>query len=170
MPYNDSFNTMPETSNLEVELIRLLEEMSNCADDLEMLLKSECAAVKTRDINALKRFTDRKHQLVSALEALETNRKSLVQAYGYAIDHQGMTDCLTDLDAHDRLTSIWQRLLTSLDHCHYQNRVNGSLLIQSHRAVEGVLHVLQGGFPEDRLYNPEGYETIRRGYRSIAKF
>ena len=161
---------MKDASNLEVQLTRLLGEMFNCADELAARLESECAAVKLRDTHAMKRCIDDKHQLVSVLEALETERKSLLKAYGYAIDRQGMEDCLLASGAQDHLAPIWQRLLTLLDHCHQQNRVNGSLLNLSHRAVKNVLNVLQGRLPEDRLYNPEGYETIHRDYRSIALF
>lgn len=126
----------------------ILGEQIRCAETMLEALAREGQALADGNHDALVLAADAKAELVTALERLESERRTLAELGGVA-------------DATD-----WQRLRELIARCKHQNDRNGTLLKARAENVRIALKALRGGDPE--LYGATGRAPPRADARPLG--
>ena len=134
-----------------------IETLSGLLD----ILQREYGALKTNDLAAIEHAITHKQQQLAQVQACEQRRHALLQAAGFSLDKQGMSNYLRNA-AHAPSVQPWQLLLKLSSQCQKQNQINGGLVDISRRHAQHVVAILRGQTPEPDLYGPAG-ETRSAG-------
>lgn len=152
MPLTESQNQIDELIQQEIRLSEQLLEF----------LQSEYQALSTNNLDVIPQIAQDKQQIVDTLASLDRQRELLLQQAGFDFDKNGMKDFLKQCDS--LLNREWQRLMTVISRCQYQNEINGIIINASSRNAKNMLSILKGQQPGDKVnYGPKG-ETINDGH------
>lgn len=131
----------PLQHELNDALASVLDEMQQCAEQLQSTLEAERAALDGADAGALDAAGSRKQTLMQQLEQLDAERQLLCR-------EQPVSDAMR--------ASRWEHILQVLRHCHALNQRNGGLVNQRLVQLRQALAVLTGHAGEGDLYGSGG--------------
>ena len=150
-------------------LNELLRAQYDCAGRLLNVLQAEAEALLSRDLDALEKLVNEKHQLMARFEQLDADTQRLLETHSDA-GRKDITACIDWCDDSGQLRRGWKALLDRIARCQQQNRVNGATLDSSRRHAQQALSVLRELAPAPDLYSATGV-TAQPGVagRSLAK-
>ncbi|MGE0623954.1 MAG: flagella synthesis protein FlgN [Pseudomonadales bacterium] len=138
----------------------VLQELLTCAQALEKTLLAERTALSEHNLNTLNRHTEAKKDHLLRLEALELQRRQLLNSLGVS---PGQDLILPGLDA------LWQAVRTALRACQEANEVNGAIVRTHHRQTQRALDLLAGRDGAESVYAANGLPASRSLSEEIAK-
>lgn len=159
---------MTDARDWQPELLGLLEQQIAAATTLLAILKTERETLNARDIESLSRNGDLKHRCLADLDALDADRRQLVELAGLPTSRIEFDEFLNTLQERDPLRIRWQRLVGLLEHCRDLNEANGRLVALQRHHVQQALTVLRGADPAGQLYGPDGSPAARSGSLPIS--
>lgn len=145
--------------HLSQGLIAVLNEQIRCAEEMLRALGEENRALLDGDAELLNRAGADKARLVAALEALETERRTLATAIETHVTHNG-----ADPSAPD---ASWRTLLTLVAECKTQNQRNGALVKARSEQVRIALKALRGS-ADPGCYDPNGLASASNSPRRLG--
>lgn len=135
-------------------LSTILEEQIRCAEQMLGTLSRENEALVAGDAARLNAAGAEKARLVEALEALETERRSLAAAIETGFRNE----------AGDG--TQWHTLLELVAACKRANQRNGALVRARGEQVRAALGIIRGA--EASLYDGSGAAASNRGARTLG--
>jgi len=146
----------------------LLEQELATSQQLKQLLMIEHKVVTSRNIPAFEEILGEKQSILDHLAIHEQTRLQLLESQG--IDHtaKGMDNYINSSPDAERLSRLWQQLLSVAADCRDQNRLNHQLVELCSAHTRKALCVLRGEPVEQQLYGPDGDKSDPHGNRSIA--
>ncbi|MEB0138791.1 MULTISPECIES: flagellar protein FlgN [unclassified Undibacterium] len=150
--------TSPSTN--DAAILQCLQDEYAMMSALSTLLSGEQAALVGGDIEALKRSSANKAELLSSISIWEKKRVALLSAAAYSNDLAGMRAYLA---AHAEASTIqlWEDLLLVSTEAKEKNRSNGLLISRRLSQNQAALGVFQQGGSAGSLYGPNGQSTIK---------
>jgi flagellar biosynthesis/type III secretory pathway chaperone len=145
--------------HLTQSLIAVLNEQIRCAEDMLRALGDENRALLDGDPETLNQAGADKARLVAALEALETERRSLASAIETHVTHAAVEPSAPD--------ASWRTLLTLVAECKAQNLRNGALVKARSEQVRIALKALRGS-AEPGCYDPNGLASRAKSARRLG--
>ena len=139
-------------------LDELLADETERARRLAETLRADQRIFGGRDPAAIEQAATRLQELVTAVEAVEAERLTLLQQAGFEADKAGMEACLAAHDHDGSLHRRWQELLSLAAQCRTQNQINAGVVEISRQRTQKALHILRGE-GSSGTYGPAG----RRG-------
>lgn len=119
---------------------------------IELLVSEQALLADTpTPVDALARLTERKADQADALDTLDRQRRSLLDASGYTPDRNGGEAAA----AQQGCTPLWQALLTQIATASTQNRINGLAIGNRLDHTNRTLSFLQRASGQT-LYGPNG--------------
>ncbi|MCB1649121.1 MAG: flagellar protein FlgN [Pseudomonadales bacterium] len=143
----------------------LLEQDLYNASQLENLLRSERHQLESRDIGALSQTLIDKAQLLAQIEANDDARRKLLASLRKCADNNG----LRDYCQQEGLGELYQKLLTSLQHCTDLSNINGAIVHRSKLNNRHLLDILQGKTSQPGVYDQRGDASTTSDTRAIAR-
>lgn len=138
----------------------VLEELLECTRNLHNTLLAERTALAEHNLSTLNAHTDNKKDHLLRLEALEIQRRSLLNSLGFDPN----TDAIVP-----ELESLWQKVLEALRNCQEANEVNGAI-VRTHQAqTQRALDLLAGRDGQQSVYEANGMPANRLSSGEIAK-
>jgi len=147
----------------------LLTQEIECSQQLLDCLESERTALIERDIDALEITTRQKLNCSQQLEQLETRRGALVESLGFKNTPDNLRHCFKTLPGANRLSNLWQRVLSNIESCRASNLSNGSILESGRQHVEQALCILRGQNTAPSVYAQDGEARANLGQRELGK-
>ena len=145
--------------HLSEGLIAVLNEQIRCAEEMLHALGEENRALLDGDAELLNRAGADKARLVAALEALETERRTLATAIETHVTHTGAERSAPD--------ASWRTLLTLVAECKTQNQRNGALVKARSEQVRIALKALRGS-ADPGCYDPNGFASASNNPRRLG--
>lgn len=147
-------------ADLSSTLRDVLNDLLTCSRALHETLNAERDALSEHNLNSLNQHTEVKKELLLRLEALEVQRRQILNNSGL--------DPSQDLIVPE-LDSLWQVILTELRECQDANEINGSILRTHHTQTQHALDLLAGRDRRELVYQADGLPAVRTGSDEIAK-
>jgi flagellar biosynthesis/type III secretory pathway chaperone len=150
------------------KMCEILKQELATTEQLKQLLAAEQTAITAHDIPAFEEVIDRKRLILERLAQQEQQRILLLESYSIKHGPESMVDCIKNCHDDNRLSDLWQRLLTMAADCREHNRQNHQLvgLLSAHTSK--ALHILRGEAMEQDIYGPDGDTRDPHGNRSLA--
>lgn len=150
------------------EICKLLEEEIHVSTMLWGTIKTEREALRHRDADGLTRASGLKQQCLAELDALEKDRRQMLELAGLPSDRESLDKHLEELlDSHP-IVFRWQRLAGLLDQCRLGNAANGQMVAVQRTHVEKALRVLKTGSAMPATYGPDGAPSQGSAARSLS--
>lgn len=127
---------------------------------LSDLLRSERAALESRDSAALQQAVDAKAAHLSTLQRNAAVRAQHLQHQGFDNSADGWQAFLqsTSADSRGPLTEKWERLAQQLKECSELIDTNGQIVARTQRTISRLLEILRGqGNAGVNMYNRRGH-------------
>ncbi|MFG6665477.1 flagellar export chaperone FlgN [Halomonas sp. HNIBRBA4712] len=136
-----------------MSLSRLLSEQHQRLDELLELLSSEQAQLAKGEIDgeALATTADAKQTLLSALDRMETLRRSTQTRLGYDDDANGAFEAAADAQCEQS----WTHFLDKTERAARMNALTGEMLSMRMQHNQDMLNYIQQ-IAEKTLYQPNG--------------
>lgn len=131
-------------------LADVIARQLDAAHSLLATLERERTALTALDAEAIDAAGTAKLAQLREIEALESDRTTLLEMYDVE------PESFTGLDGSGDLATAWQRLLQLLKRCRLLNESNGALVALQRRQVQQALTLLSGAAPEAEIYGPDG--------------
>jgi len=136
---------------------------------LRSVLEEEQDAVKTKNIDAMNGTLTKKLELLEKLEALDIERKSLLQHAGYENSKSGF-ESLLQRSPPNELMSKWNELEQEMGACRELHQINTQILEIGQRQVQQVLGILLGNEgTESDTYDQSGSKNASLTTHTYAK-
>lgn len=159
-------NTTPAQNE---HLLQLLQVGVDCASGLIETLNEERSALEHQNVDALNVTADRKQQLLTRLEAMETERQALCKAGGFDHEPDAMAQFLEASRATPKLVSCWHRLVDLAKACSELNIRNGAIINVRRQQIAGTLSVIRGESPDNDTYGQNGRDKVSSTRRILAE-
>ena len=147
-------------NHISDSLIAVLNEQIRCAEAMLGTLGRENRALIDGDAESLNAAGADKARLVEALEALETERRGLMDAIDAAVT------AAAGAGGAPQSTAEWQTLLGLIAACKQQNQRNGALVKARSEQVRMAIDALRGAEPQ--IYDPHGLKPSARSARPLG--
>lgn len=156
----------------------VIQQISNLMDEelrevhqLCQVLEEEQDAVKTKNIDAMNGTLTKKIEYLEKLEALDNQRKNLLQQAGYENNKEGFESLLrTNTPSDTALMEKWHELEQEMAKCRQLHQVNTQILDIGQRQVQQVLGILLGKpDSEADTYNQSGSKNASLTTHTYAK-
>ena len=107
---------------------------------------------------ALEALTEKKINLLQAVEKDVDQRKAFLQSRGLSGDQKGLEDFFSQLPESNAkaLRQGWNQLAGLLERVHHQNNANGRLINRALQHFDRLLNTLQASQSKVRVYHPSG--------------
>lgn len=150
------------------ELCALLEEEIRVATLMWRAIKREREALRARDADRLTRASGVKQQCLAELDALDSDRRQMLDMAGLPADRKGFDKHLEAMPDSHPVAYRWQRLVGLLEQCRQANIAHGQMVAIQRNHVERALRVLRTGSASTLTYGPDGNQTTDSGSRSLS--
>lgn len=151
-------------ADLSSTLRDVLDDLLNCSRALHETLDAERDALTEHNLNSLNQHTEVKKELLIRLEALEVQRRQILNNSAVGLpSKQGQDLIIPELEA------LWQVILTELRECQDANEINGSILRTHHSQTQHALDLLAGRDRREMIYEADGLPAARADSGEIAK-
>jgi flagellar biosynthesis/type III secretory pathway chaperone len=150
-------------------LADLIAECRRHTGRLDELLEQEFAALQVQDPRGLEEIAAQKQLVVSTLDNLETERRSMAAAAGFGADGDGMSQLLEWCGDDSTVAAAWQDLLALAGRCERDNRRNGAINLMRREQMRGAIAVLSGNSECAPVYGPTGREAASAEHRELAR-
>jgi len=151
-------------------LERLLVEEAGTLARLEELLEKEHELLVSNDVEELEKAGEARQSCISALVAIEDERRSLCRMMNVSADAPGLDKLLNWCDPSRQLKTRWAACAQRATHCRTLNDRNGALVSARLKRVEGMLEVITGRAGQPKVYGSKGaYQSTGRNDRVIAR-
>ena len=147
----------------------LQAEAAAFADFFE-LLRTEQAALESRDIEALLQIAPAKSEHIRALNDLARRRAVYLTGQSFTPDRSGMAQWLIVHGGADQgsLSAIWRNLIDTAAKAQALNRENGVLIETRLQHNQRLMSALAAGV-QPSLYGPDGQTRIGSTGRNLGK-
>lgn len=159
---------MSEAPDWDTELCTLLEEEIRVATLLWGTIKTEREALRARDADALTGASGAKQQCLAELDALDQDRRQMLELAGLPSDRQRLDLHIETLSDDHPIAFRWQRLTGLLDQCRLGNTANGQMVAIQRNHVERALRVLRNGDSNPLTYGPDGNQVANGTGRRLS--
>lgn len=132
-----------------------------------LLLNEEQDALKRGDAAALPALTQRKSELMDAMNSLAQLRNELLARSACGKDKEGMSAWLAQHPSDKSAQQSWAKLLQLAQQGRELNRLNGQLIQLRLQATQEALTSLNQQARQTALYGPDGQASPLTGYRII---
>ena len=138
--------------------------------DFFELLRTEQAALASRDIEALLQIAPAKSEHIRALNDLARRRTAYLIGQSFTPDRSGMAQWLIVHGGADQgsLSATWQTLIDTAAQAQALNRENGVLIETRLQHNQRLLSALAAGV-QPSLYGPDGQTRIGGTGRNLGK-
>lgn len=126
------------------QITDLMDEELRQTHQLRLNLAEEQEAVKTKNIDAMNGTLTKKLEILEKLEALDIERKSLLQQAGFDNSKSGFESLLHTTTSADSLMEKWHELEREIAECRQLHQINTQILEIGQRQVQKILGVLVG--------------------------
>lgn len=151
-------------------LERLLVEEATTLARLEELLDKEHEFLTSNNVDELEKAGEARQSCISALIAIEDERRSLCRMMNVSPDAVGLDKLLNWCDPSRQLKTRWAACADRAAHCRSLNDRNGALVTARLKRVEGMLDVITGRANQPKMYGAKGgYEASTRNDRVLAR-
>lgn len=154
---------------VRARLTSIITDCRQYADQLEDLLDQEFDALEAQDADRLEQVAAGKQSVVSSLDGLESERRTLAAAAGCDADGAGMDKLLALCGADSTLADAWQTLLEVAGRCEQNNRRNGAISLMRREQMRSAIAVLSGTTESVPVYGPAGKEAGGAERRELAR-
>ncbi|NNF51029.1 MAG: flagellar protein FlgN [Gammaproteobacteria bacterium] len=159
---------IPDTPDWTRELCSLLEEEIRVATLLWGAIKREREALRARDADALTSASGVKQQCLAELDALDKDRRQMLEMAGLPSDRAALDKYLETVPDNHPVAYRWQRLIGLFEQCRQANIANGQMVAIQRSHVERALRVLRTGNPDTLTYGPDGSHASGAGSRTLS--
>ena len=149
------------------ELQRIIESETELLAAFVKALGEEQEALKRGDAPALPALTQRKSELMAAMNTLAELRNSFLAQSGSGKDIEGMSAWLSTHPSEKGVQQSWKKLLLVARQGREFNRVNGQLIQLRLQATQEALASLNLQARQTALYGRDGQTSPLTGYRII---
>lgn len=148
-----------------------LEDEIKYAEALLELLAGERDALATNNGDAIEQLALQKRTLAEQLETSAGRRSShLLEHTGIAaVDMHDFIENNPSTENAPQLKALWEQLVDLLNQCRDKNRLNGSILDMSQRAIKQTIAVLQGHGHANELYGRAGKTVSTASGHSLTR-
>lgn len=151
-------------------LERLLIEEAATLARLEGLLEKEHEFITSNDVDALEKAGEDRQSCITALIAIEDERRSLCRMMNVSPDHAGVDKLLQWCDPSRQLLNHRLACAQRATQCRALNDRNGALVTARLKRVEGMLGVITGRAGQTQVYGSKGgYDSPSRSDRVLAR-
>lgn len=151
-------------------LERLLIEEAATLVRLEELLEKEHGFITSNDVDALENAGEARQSCITALIAIEDERRSLCRMMNVSPDPAGIEKLLQWCDPSRQLLDRRLACSQRATQCRSLNDRNGALVTARLKRVEGMLGVITGRAGQTQVYGSKGgYESASRNDRVLAR-
>lgn len=151
-------------------LERLLIEEAAALARLEELLEKEHEFLTANDVEELEKAGEARQSCISALIAIEDERRSLCRMMNVSPDVAGIEKLLQWCDPSRQLAASRIACSQRATKCRSLNDRNGALVSARLKRVEGMLGVITGRASQVKVYGSNGaYESTGRSDRVLAR-
>ncbi len=151
--------------------LQLIRNGIRSAHELLTLLQQENSALRDDDLDTFLALAQQKKEKIAALETIDQQRATMLQAAGLTDDEQGTATFLSQ--GSERCIALpqqWGEFLNALKACQQQNETNGRMIYARQHQLQQALNILRGQFGEEELsYDQQGKPTKATGTTPIAK-
>ena len=141
-------------------LAAVLEQLVSTVTALGQTLHEEADAIVSRNTSALARCNTAKQTQLSAIDALDHQRRTLLSKLGWEE---------TSDFPEPRLNQIWQALLIQLQTCQDANQANGVMLDTQRMHTQKTLDLIAGNNAETQVYQADGSASQHATKQPFAK-
>lgn len=138
----------------------VLEELLSCTRNLHTTLLAERDALTEHNLNSLNSHTDAKKDYLVRIEALEVQRRQLLNTLGFDPSQDAIVP---------ELESLWESVLGELRRCQEANEVNGAIVRTHQTQTQRTLDLLAGRDGGQTVYEADGLPAARLNSGEIAK-
>lgn len=138
----------------------VLEELLTCTRNLHSTLLAEREALSGHNLNSLNAHTEAKKDLLIRIEALEVQRRQLLNTPGFDPAQSAIIP---------ELESLWDAVLAELRRCQEENEVNGAIVRTHQTHTQRALDLLAGREGGQSVYQADGLPSVRSTSGEIAK-
>ena len=145
---------------LSTTLRTILDDLLSCARALHETLIAEREALTGHNLSTLNVHTDAKKDYLVRLEALEVQRRQILNSMNLDPGQELFVP---------ELNGIWQAVLEQLKDCQEANEVNGAIVRTHQTQTQRALDLLAGRDGRQTVYEADGLPARRPGSSEIAK-
>ena len=139
------------------------------AQALKESLEEERAALETQDIATLESIVAKKTRCAETLRALDQERDTLCQQWGFAVGPDQMQQVIDWCDESQTVSSRWAQLIDVAAEGSALNLTNGAIIRVRQQHFESSLSVLRGIAPGAKTYSRDGEGSGDFSRRSLAE-
>lgn len=161
--------TTPSPTSTRKHIVNVLGESVFQALGLLETLKDERTALESQDDTALLEAVTAKSHCVGELRELESKRRHICEAIGFASGPFQMEELSAWCDEDSVIKNSWDQLMEIAAECNAQNLANGSVIRIRQNHIEANLAVLRGSASESDTYHRHGNNHHAMIQRSIAE-
>lgn len=136
-----------EPASVHARLARVIAEEARLLARLEEILRDESSVLAGRDVAAIEKIGDSRHETVEALARLEAERNSACRTLALEPGSGAYERLLTWADPTRGLHRQWNRNLEIVRRCKELNDRNGAIVTLQLRRVRELLGALRGTAP-----------------------
>ncbi len=148
-----STSTAQQFKDLLLAAINNLKQLNQLVEQEHQLLTTGADQPQ-----ALEELTDKKTQLLAAVEQDVDQRKTFLESQGLTGDQAGLEAFFSQLPANNAkaLRQGWNQLISLLEKVHQQNNINGRLINRALQHFDMLLNTLQASQSKVKVYHPSG--------------
>lgn len=152
------------------KFLSILKKDLSKADQLLQYLEAEKSAIEKRDLDGYQGLQNNKKQLLIDIEALDRERKTLMEEMGFATDKEGFYAFLEKVPGNWRspFEDLWRTLSEKMNRCKDLNQVNGKILLHAQVATERLMQMIQGVSTNETVYRANGRTSQSSNARCLA--
>ena len=137
----------------------VLDDLLHCTRALHQTLIAERDSLTEHNLNTLNAHSEEKKDLLVRLEALEVQRRQMLNTMGFEATQEAIVP---------ELEALWLTILEELRHCQDANEVNGAIVRTHHTQTQRALDLLAGR-DSQTVYDADGLPAARSRSEEIAK-
>lgn len=163
--------TEPAQLQSAESFVTLARQGIGVLDALGQQLDAELEALQQHDLEALRRSTGAKQQLLEEFSGLNQSREQLLAGQGFPASSEGVLawfDSLPETLRADAATA-WQDLQQRLEGITRQNQRNEQVILRNSRNTEQLLSLLRGQNQNQTLYNATGAKGPAAAQNRLGK-
>ncbi len=152
-------------------LIELLRAHNVCIESANAYLKSIKTAIAENRLEQLQQSLSGHEIPLAEIERLESERRTLLQSYGFDSDDRGFDKCVAWCDDDSgRVTELYRQLVRNLEKLQHSIQLNSLLVSKGQERVRRSIGILTGigNSNQAKTYRSDGKTTTQNDRRDIA--
>ena len=152
-------------------LIELLRAHNTCIESANAYLESIKVAIAENRLDQLQQSLSSPELPMAEIERLESERRALLQTFGFDGDEKGFEKCVAWCDDDSgHVTTLYQQLVQNLLKLQHSIQLNSLLVSKGQDRVRRSIGILTGigSANQSRTYSSDGKTTSDNGRRDIA--